>query len=202
MNVRAGRSACGLLLEAQVEREDVEHVEVLPLVFVQALDLDVEERLGVHLHAGALLDEGGEAALGRELHRAPLLLELRVVRQRLQFAELVEVAQPAVADAVGDELGEGRIADGHEPARGDAVGDVAELLRPELGEVAHHRLLEQLGVQPRDAVDAVAADGGEIGHAHIPRAALVNERHPRHAAFVAREAGADLVEEAAVDFSR
>ena len=125
----------------------------------------------------------------------------RVVRQRLQLAELVEVAQPALADFVGDELGEGRIADRDEPARGDAVGDVAELLRPELGEVAHHRLLEQLGVEPRDAVDAVAADGGEIGHAHIPRAALVNERHARHAALIAREAGADLVEEAPVDFA-
>ena len=44
-------------------------------------------------------DERGEAALGGELHLAPLLLELRVVRQRLQLAELVEVAQPAVADA-------------------------------------------------------------------------------------------------------
>ena len=32
-------------LEAQVEREDVQHVQVLPLVFVQALGLDVEERL-------------------------------------------------------------------------------------------------------------------------------------------------------------
>ena len=88
-----------IALEPQVEREDVEHVQVLPLVFVQALDLDVEERLRIHLHAGALLDERGEAALGGELHLAPLLLELRVVRQRLQLAELVEVAQPAVADA-------------------------------------------------------------------------------------------------------
>ena len=101
---------------------------------------------------------------------------------------------------LGDELGERRVADGHEPARGDAVGDVAELLRPELGEVAHDRLLEQVGVEPRHAVDVVAADGGEIGHAHVALAALVNERHPRHAGVVAGEPGADLVEEAPVDF--
>ena len=54
---------------------------------------------GVDRDAGALLDERGEVALGGELHLAPLPLELRVVGQRLELAELVEVAQPAVADA-------------------------------------------------------------------------------------------------------
>ena len=43
-------------LEALVEREDVQHVQVLALVFVEALDLDVEERRpGSTVDAGALL---------------------------------------------------------------------------------------------------------------------------------------------------
>ena len=103
-------------------------------------------------------DERGEAALVGELHVAPLLLKLRVVGERLQLAQLVEVSQPAVADALGDELREAGIAERDEAARRDAVGDVAELLRPQLGEIAQHGLLQQFGVELRDAVDGVAAD--------------------------------------------
>ena len=43
-------------------------------------------------------------------------------------------------------------------------------------QVGEHRLLHQLGVQRRDAVDAVRADEGEIAHAHAPLAALVDQR--------------------------
>jgi hypothetical protein len=41
------------VFETQVEREDVEHVQVLPLVFVQSLDLHIEQRFRVHDNAGA-----------------------------------------------------------------------------------------------------------------------------------------------------
>ena len=52
---RAGRQVrLRVLLEAEVEGEDVQHVQVLPLVLVQALGLDVEERVRIHRHAGAL----------------------------------------------------------------------------------------------------------------------------------------------------
>ena len=77
--------------------------------------------------------------------------------------------QPAVADARGDELREAGIAHGDKAARRDAVGDVAKFLRPQLGEIAQHGLLQQLGVELRDAVDRVAADAREMGHAHIAR---------------------------------
>ena len=40
-----------ILQEPPVEREDVEQVEMLALVFVQALDLHVEERRRVHRDA-------------------------------------------------------------------------------------------------------------------------------------------------------
>jgi hypothetical protein len=53
-----------IALQAQVKREDVQHVQGLPLVFMQALGLDIEERFGVHVHAGALFDERREVALG------------------------------------------------------------------------------------------------------------------------------------------
>ncbi len=78
---------------------------MLALVFVNALHLDVEERVGRDRDAGALRDERGEPVFVRELHLAPLLLELSVVRERLQFAEPGEILQPPVADAFRDQLG-------------------------------------------------------------------------------------------------
>ena len=155
---------------------------------------------GIDRDAGALLDERRQGALGGEFHGAPLLLEGRVVRQRLQLAELIEVAQPAVADALGDELGERRIADGHEPARGDAVGDIEELLRPQLGEVVHDGLDQEVRMELRHAVDMMTAHRGKIGHAHVTFAAFVNQRHPGQAGVIAREFRPHFVEEAPVDF--
>ena len=66
-------------------------------------------------------------------------------------------------------------------------------------EVVQHVFLEQLGVQLGNAVDGVAADTGEMRHAHVPFAALVDERQARDALLVAQEAHACLVEEARVD---
>ncbi len=59
--------------------------------------------------------------------------------------------------------------------------------------------LEQLRVQRGDAVDGVAADAGEVRHAHVLLAGLVDQRQPADALFVAGERHAHLVEEARVD---
>ena len=77
---------------------------MLPLVFVDALHQHVEERLRRDGDAGALCDERGETALVRELHLAPLLLKFRVVGERFELAELIQILQPAVADARGDRV--------------------------------------------------------------------------------------------------
>ena len=112
----------------------------------------------------------------------------------------MRVLQPAVADARGDELRQAGIAHGDEPPRRDAVGHVAKFFRPQLGEIAQHGLLQQLGVELRDAVDRVAADAREVRHAHVARPAFIDEREPREPRVVAGKSGAHFVEEAAVDF--
>ena len=175
-------------------------VQVLPLVFVNALGLNVEQRGRVHRHAGAVGDARGETAFGGEFDFAPFLPESGIVGQRLQLAQLVEVFEPAVADAPGDELCQRRIGNGQETPRRDAVGDVAEFLRPQLGEIAQDGLLQQIRVQSRDAVDVVAADRGQMRHADVAFAAFVNQRQPRHAGVVAGKPDAHFVQETAVDF--
>ena len=74
------------------------HLQVLPLVLVNALHQHVEERRRRDRDAGALGDERGEPALVRELHLAPSLLELGIVGEWFELSESIEILQPAVAD--------------------------------------------------------------------------------------------------------
>ena len=46
-NVRGGTSSCGFVAQPVVEHDDVQDVEQLPLVLVDALDLAVEDRVRV-----------------------------------------------------------------------------------------------------------------------------------------------------------
>ena len=186
-------------LQPQVVRDHLQHVQVLALVLVDALDLHVEHRRGVDDDPGLRLHEGGELALVVALDLAPRGAEGGVPCQRLQAAEPVELLDPAAADRVGDELRKARVAQHHPAPRRHAVGLVAELLRPERVKVAQHVLLEELRVQLGDAVDGVASDRREVCHAHVAPAALVDERQAGDARVVAQESDARLVEEAGVD---
>jgi hypothetical protein len=189
----------GLRLDPPVQRDDVHRVEQLPLVLVDPLHLDVEQRSGVDLDAGQAARLRGQRLLVGALDGAELLLELLVLGVRLEVTQQLEVACPAVADPVRDRGGEQRVG-GEQPApRRDAIGDRQEALRPHLGEVGHDFAGEQLGVEAGDAVDLVAADDCEVGHPEQPVAVLVDQREASGAALVAREAHADLVEEVFVD---
>jgi hypothetical protein len=64
-----------------------------------------KERLRCDGDACAFGDERCEPSLVGELRPAPLPLELCVVAERFELAEQIQVAQPAVADPFGDELG-------------------------------------------------------------------------------------------------
>ena len=193
------RVAGGVVQEPVVEHHDVERQEQLALVLVEALDLDVVDRVGVEPDAVVALRPLRERDLVRALDRRELAEEAVVADEALEAAELVELGDPAVADLAADEAGEGRVGLEEPAARGDAVRHVAELLRPELVEVAEQVLLEDLGVELGDAVDGRGADHGEVGHAHVALAVLVHERHAAQAREVAGIARGDLLQEAAVD---
>ncbi len=120
----------------------VQHVQELPLVFVNALDLHVEQRAGIHVQPGLGFQLAGEPDLVGELHGAPFLLERRVVGKCLQLLEFVEVSGPAVADPFRDQFRQAVIA-GRQPAPlGYAVGLVVELLGPQLREIPEQTLAQ------------------------------------------------------------
>ena len=59
-----------------------------------------------------------------------------------------------------DEISQGRVAHQQPPARRDAVRLVLELLGPELVEALEQVGLDQLGVDPGDAVDGLRSNNG------------------------------------------
>src|SRR5215472_6551328 len=174
-------------------------IEVLALVFVDALDLDIEERFGVHVYTGSQFQEGSEVSFVRELDCTPLLLKWFVVRQRLQAAKLIEIKQPSISNGLGDEAGEPTITDRYEATGRHAVRDVAELPGPQLSKIAHHRLLEEFRMHPGDTVDAMAAYGREVGHAHETLTGFIDDRHSCKPGVIVRERSPNFIEKASVD---
>jgi hypothetical protein len=60
-SARSAASSFGIAaLDAVVQMNDMQHVEQLALVFVDALDLHVEHGIGVELHAAVGFDQGGQ----------------------------------------------------------------------------------------------------------------------------------------------
>ena len=78
-----------------VLRDDVQHLEHLPLVLVQALDHHVEHVVLADLDAVALSQHRRQARLVARLDGDESLAELRVVRERPRVPEPLEVDGPA-----------------------------------------------------------------------------------------------------------
>ena len=131
----------------------MQQVEVLALVFVQALDMHVEERGGIDRHPAVPLDDAGKVDLVGLLDVHEIDLELGVLGELLQGAKLVEITLPAVADLGADQLAEPRIAGQQPAARGNPVGLVVDLSRVEGVKIREEIFFDQLGVQRRHSVD-------------------------------------------------
>ena len=159
-----------------VEGDRLDDVQELALVFVDALDLDVEDRARIDLRRHALADEIGELLLVAALDRREALAEGGIVGQRIEIGDLLDVVEEGRADRIGHKFGEAGIGLHDPAARGHAIGLVLDPVGIEQVEMVEHRLLHQFGVQGRDAVDGMAADEGELAHAHAPAIALVDQR--------------------------
>ena len=72
-----------------IERDGFKHVEQLALVFVDALDLHVEQRGRIDCDADALEDQSRQPRLVGALDRREALLEFGVVGEFLEFDRVV-----------------------------------------------------------------------------------------------------------------
>jgi hypothetical protein len=192
MTVRDGHLARRVAAQGLVGVDDLEREEELALVLVQALDLRVEHAGRVEVDVQELLHPLGQEALVGELHRAPLRPELRVLGEGLDRAQLVEVPDPAAPDPARDQVGQPPVRLVQPPPRGDAVRLVVDARREHAVDVGQEPALEELGVERGHAVDGEAPHAGQVGHAHLPVEAGVDDRHARHARLVTRELAPDL----------
>ena len=174
---------------------------MLALVLVDALHLHVEHRVRVDRRCRcARARTCAKSRLLQRLISRQRMRNVRVVDERLDLAQPVEVREPAIADRLGDERGEARVREREPAARRHAVGLVRELLAATASaKSCSTSCFSSSRMQLRNAVHRVAADAGEVRHAHVALAGLVDEREARDARFVAEEAQPRLVEEARVD---
>ena len=155
-----------VLLEPVVQRDDVQHVEVLALVLVDALDLDVEHPVGSSSMPVADWTYSASRDLLARLtsrHRAGTRRRRRRRSSSRSLSRSVSQPSPIVSSS---SCAQARVGQRQEAARRHAVGHVAEPLRPQLVEVFEHTGFQQFGVQRRDTVDGVAADRGQVRHPH------------------------------------
>ena len=123
---------------------------------MQTLDLNVKDKLGVDLYAVHLLDIGGELLFLRVFDLVELF-DAVLVDILVQLFHLAHILEPAGADTLRDKGCELGVAQAEPAALGDAVGLVLEALGIDPVPLFENVVLEDLGVDPRNAVD-IAAD--------------------------------------------
>src|SRR5947209_535578 len=99
----------GVLTQPVVNYYDAQRIQQLPLVFVNALDLRIEDRVGVNRYAGCRFEPVCELRFGLALCLAESETKVSVAGKRLEPAQLTEVCDPILANGLGDNAGERRI---------------------------------------------------------------------------------------------
>ena len=184
------------MLDLQVHMEDLEDVEQLALVLMQTLDLHVEQGVGVHHHAVALQDQVGQAFFVVQLDVLELLEHRRVVVVLHQLFQLGAVLGEAVPDQLLEQGGQLGVGLAQPAAVGDAVGDVAEVVRLHLVVVPEDGVGQDLRVELGHAVHLVAGGQAQVGHADL---VLADYRHILNLAHVAAIVAVQVHPQAAVD---
>ena len=158
-----------------VTADDVQHVQELPLVFVDALDLYVKEGFGVHFDAEFVFDVLSKATFVFEFDAADFRAEGGIFFERVEFCQLLKVAAPVFTDVAVKHLRKAGVGKRDPAARGNAVRDVGEAFRPEAGKVSKEGFDHEVGVDFGDTVHFMRADDGQPGHAHAAAAFFVND---------------------------
>ena len=143
----------------------MEGVHELTFIGVNALNLDIENGIGVESDALMFFNELGEGGFTDKFNFVEFLLNLAIVDGFVKEVELFGVSMPnAGTDSPVDKVGEfGVIA--HEPAAmSDTVSFIIEHAGPILVEVVKGGRFKDVGVDTSDAVYGVGADDSESCH--------------------------------------
>ena len=154
--------------------QDLQRVQVLALILMQALDLHIEQRLGIDGDAPLVLQVAGKILLVQPLDLGQLPQAFLVVHIGAQAGQQVKIVQVSITDAVADKAIQAWVGLHQPAAAGNAVGHIAELLRHQPVKLVEQVVLQDLTVQLGNAVDVVAAHHAQVCHAHL---ALAQDLH-------------------------
>ena len=185
-----------VILDIVVKRQDMQDIQQLPLVFMQALDLHVEDRIRVDVDTVVLRDISGKAYLVLALDGLQIFQNIRIVTVLEQRFERVRVVQEAVADERLQIAGQGRVRLAQPAAVRNAVCDVQEAAVIEIIIIPEDGFFKNIRVQLRNAVDLVAAGQAQVRHANL---AVRDSGHILPLAGIVRIDAVQLFHEAAVD---
>ena len=153
-------------LDLVVLVDEVQQVELLALILVQALGLDIEHCIGVHAHLLGVQQPIGKRFLVGLFHGGQLAEHRLVIGKGQQFFQLGGVLAEAGADVLFQRSSQARVAFQQPAAEGDAVGLVIELLRVQLVEAVQLGVFQNLGVQRCHAVGGVGKVDVHVCHVH------------------------------------
>ena len=191
---------CRILQDPPVECENVQQIEMLPLVFVEPFDLHVEQRIRGNHDATQILNRRGELNLVGAFDSHELTLNPRVVGELFQPTEQIEIADPGLAaELPRNQFRQSGVALKQPASRRDAIGFVLKFTRIERVELREEILLQERGVECSDAVDGVRTDHGEIRHADPLVTVLLDEGADALLFVVARPLGFDGDHQVRVD---
>ena len=186
-----------VILQEVIQVQDMKDVQGLALIQVDALDLDVENRIGPHARIITVADITGQDFLAFRLDPRQLFLEGRVIGERHEVLELRRRLAPAITDGFVDERSQLWVGFDEPTAMGNAISLVGETVREARIELVQRRILENLRMDFGDAVDAVAAEDSQMGHVDLAIPEDGDVAGPR---FIARIEAADFFEPAVVNF--
>ncbi len=130
--------------------DDVQHVEQLPFVLVNALDMDIEKRIAIENLTQRFFDEVRQALLVVALDRPEAFAETARSpasgsRPRSWSRSVIQLLP---SDSVMSSASGGLAASSQRAGR-DAVGLAVESIRPEFVEIGDQLRLDQLAVHLR-----------------------------------------------------
>lgn len=165
----------GVGFEFVVLPNDVEDVHQLAFVGVNALDLDIENGVGINVNAVVLFDVLGKADFANVLDFAKSFENALIVDGFIEKVELFGVTVPNARINSGvDKVGKFRIC-AHQPAAvSNAVGFVVEHTGPVFVKVVKGGTLQNVGVNTSNAVDGVRTHDRKARHVDKT---VFNDRH-------------------------
>ena len=152
-------------------------VHLLPLVLVQTLCLNIENGVRIDLDIPGVLQILRKTRLVAALDGHQIVENLLIIRILPEFLQLLCMADEVISDLSGNVASKLRIAGEQPSAEGNPVRLVVELLRVDVVEVSQLRLLENLRMKLRNAVDRLSIV--DINVRHVYRVIFINDHNRR-----------------------